>query len=149
GTVIRKAAKTNSVAASGPLREFRIVRSIVPSIVAPSRNSSPTEFVSAATLAKIEESGPMRALVLSGGASFGAYQAGVWKALREQAWEPDLIVGVSIGAVNAFALSHGANEDEMAYVWRELPGVIGGEAHGTLSPWRHLQLFREWLDAVV
>lgn len=91
----------------------------------------------------------MRALVLSGGASFGAYQAGAWKALQEQDWAPDLIVGVSIGAVNAFALAHGASDDEMAYVWRDLPGEIGGQAHGALSPWKHLQLFRDWLDVVV
>jgi NTE family protein len=58
----------------------------------------------------------MRALVLSGGASFGAYQAGVWKALEAHGWEPDVIIGVSIGCVNAFALSRGASDDEMAYI---------------------------------
>lgn len=91
----------------------------------------------------------MRALVLSGGASFGAYQAGAWKALEEQGWAPDVIVGVSIGSVNAFALSRGASNDEMAYIWRDLPGEVGGVAHTTLSPWKHLQLFRDWLDVVV
>lgn len=91
----------------------------------------------------------MRALVLSGGASFGAYQAGAWRALEEHAWEPDLIVGVSIGAVNAFALSHGASCDEIAYVWHDLPRELGGVAHAALSPWKHLQLFRDWLDEVV
>ena len=91
----------------------------------------------------------MRALVLSGGASFGAYQAGVWKALEAHDWTPDVIVGVSIGCVNAFALSRGASNDEMVYVWRDLPGEVGGVAHAALSPWKHLRLFRDWLDAVV
>lgn len=91
----------------------------------------------------------MRALVLSGGASFGAYQAGAWKALEELGWAPDLIVGVSIGSVNAFALSHGATVDEIAYVWRDLPGDVGGVPHAALSPWKHRQLFRDWLDEVV
>src|SRR5690606_5556896 len=95
------------------------------------------------------EERPMRALVLSGGASFGAYQAGVWKALEEQAWEPDVIIGVSIGSINAFALSHGASEEEMSYIWHDLPGEVGGVAHAALSPWKHLRLFRDWLDAVV
>jgi predicted acylesterase/phospholipase RssA len=91
----------------------------------------------------------MKALVLSGGASFGAYQAGVWKALEEHAWEPDVIIGVSIGCVNAFALSRGASDDEMAYVWRDLPGEVGGVAHSTPSLWKHLRLFRDWLDVIV
>lgn len=91
----------------------------------------------------------MRALVLSGGASFGAYQAGVWKALEAHAWAPDVIIGVSIGSVNAFALSRGASDEEMAYIWRDLPGEVGGVAHAALSPWKHLRLFRDWLDAVV
>jgi predicted acylesterase/phospholipase RssA len=97
----------------------------------------------------MEQSERMRALALSGGASFGAYQAGVWKALEEQAWAPDVIIGVSIGAVNAFAFSRCASNDEMAYVWRDLPGEVGGVAHAALSPWKHLRLFRDWLDAVV
>ena len=91
----------------------------------------------------------MRALVLSGGASFGAYQAGVWKALEAHAWEPDVIIGVSIGCVNAFALSRGASDDEMAYIWRDLPGELGGMAHSSSSLWKHLRLFRDWLDVVV
>jgi predicted acylesterase/phospholipase RssA len=91
----------------------------------------------------------MRALVLSGGGAFGAYQAGVWKALEAHAWEPDVIIGVSIGCVNAFALSRGASNEEMAYIWRDLPGELGGMAHSDLSLWKHLRLFREWLDVVV
>jgi NTE family protein len=41
------------------------------------------------------------AFVLSGGASLGAIQVGMLEALYERAVEPDLIVGTSVGAINA------------------------------------------------
>jgi NTE family protein len=40
-------------------------------------------------------------LVLQGGGALGAYQAGVYQALHEAGLEPDWIVGVSIGSINA------------------------------------------------
>ena len=40
------------------------------------------------------------ALVLQGGGALGAYQAGVYQALHEAGIEPDVIAGVSIGAIN-------------------------------------------------
>jgi len=40
-------------------------------------------------------------LVLQGGGALGAYECGVYKALEEKDIIPDLIAGVSIGAVNA------------------------------------------------
>lgn len=42
----------------------------------------------------------MRALVLSGGGSKGAYQIGVWKALRKLGIKYDIITGTSVGALN-------------------------------------------------
>ena len=39
-------------------------------------------------------------LVLSGGGSKGAYEAGVYKALRKLKVEPNIVTGTSIGAVN-------------------------------------------------
>jgi len=58
----------------------------------------------------------LRGLVLSGGGMFGAYQAGAWRALRKQ-FSPDLLVGSSIGAVNAFAIASGMPPDELAGWW--------------------------------
>ena len=40
------------------------------------------------------------ALVLSGGGSRGAYQAGAWRALDELGIKFDMVVGVSVGAIN-------------------------------------------------
>lgn len=42
-----------------------------------------------------------KALVFAGGGSKGAYEYGVWKALRELGEEFDLSVGTSIGSINA------------------------------------------------
>lgn len=43
----------------------------------------------------------MRAIVLSGGGSKGAYEIGVWKALRKLNIEYDIVTGTSVGALNA------------------------------------------------
>ena len=44
--------------------------------------------------------GPQRALVLAGGGAKGSYQVGVWQALQELGWTPDIITGASVGALN-------------------------------------------------
>jgi NTE family protein len=65
---------------------------------------------------------PKTAFVLSGGASLGAVQAGMLRALYERGVAPDLIVGTSVGALNgAFIASRPATPDtarELADVWR-------------------------------
>ena len=38
-----------------------------------------------------------RALVLAGGGAKGSYQIGVWRALQELDWTPDIITGASVG----------------------------------------------------
>jgi NTE family protein len=64
------------------------------------------------------------AFVLSGGASLGAVQVGMLRALYERGIVPDLVVGTSVGAVNgAFIASHPrtvATVDELAEIWRGL-----------------------------
>ena len=42
-----------------------------------------------------------RALVLSGGGARGAYQVGVWRALRELEIKIDIVTGTSVGCLNA------------------------------------------------
>jgi len=42
-----------------------------------------------------------RAIVLSGGGSKGAYQMGVWKALKKLRIKYDIVTGTSVGALNA------------------------------------------------
>jgi len=43
----------------------------------------------------------MNGLVLSGGGGKGAYQIGVWKALRKLNYKIDVVTGTSVGAINA------------------------------------------------
>ncbi|MDD3290255.1 MAG: patatin-like phospholipase family protein [Eubacteriales bacterium] len=59
------------------------------------------------------------ALVLSGGGSRGAYQVGVWRALRELDIPIHIAVGTSIGAINAAAVSQDAYADAEA-LWNQL-----------------------------
>jgi NTE family protein len=67
---------------------------------------------------------PETAVVLAGGASLGAIQVGMVRALYERGVTPDLIVGSSVGAVNgAFLASRPATmetADELAAVWRAI-----------------------------
>ncbi len=66
----------------------------------------------------------MIAFVLSGGASLGAIQVGMLRALYERNIAPELIVGTSAGAVNgAFIASRPpvpATAEELAQVWESL-----------------------------
>ncbi len=59
-----------------------------------------------------------RALILSGGAMFGAWQVGAWAAL-ENRFRPDVVVGCSIGALNGWAIAGGASAAELAEWWRK------------------------------
>jgi NTE family protein len=74
-----------------------------------------------------------RALVFSGGGIFGAWQAGVWSGLAsEPGREPELIVGASVGSLNAYAIAGGATREELCAFWmrpevgrlRRLPETI-------------------------
>ena len=47
-----------------------------------------------------ERSVPCRALVLAGGGARGSYQVGVWRALMELDWHPQIITGTSVGSLN-------------------------------------------------
>jgi NTE family protein len=67
---------------------------------------------------------PTVAFVLSGGASLGAIQVGMLRALYERDIAPDLIVGTSAGALNGAYIAsrpHAtATADGLAQIWREL-----------------------------
>ena len=67
---------------------------------------------------------PRTAFVLSGGASLGALQAGMLRALYERGITPDLLVGASAGALNAAYVATRPQTVEtakqLADVWRGL-----------------------------
>jgi len=47
---------------------------------------------------------------------FGAWEAGVWKAL-ERRFQPGLIVGASVGALNGWAIAGGCTAEELMEAW--------------------------------
>ena len=59
----------------------------------------------------------MRALVLSGGGLFGAWQAGAWR-VASQHFQPDLIVGASIGSLNGYLIAAGISPEDLEAMWR-------------------------------
>ena len=58
----------------------------------------------------------MRALVLSGGGLFGAWQAGAWSVLADHI-TPDLIVGASVGSLNGYVIASGGSPEELRSMW--------------------------------
>ena len=59
------------------------------------------------------------AFVLSGGGSRGAYEIGVWKALKELGTEIDMVFGTSVGAINGAMVAQ--DEPELAErLWKQM-----------------------------
>ena len=87
------------------------------------------------------------AFVLSGGASLGAVQVGMLRAIAREGVTPDLIVGSSVGAVNgAWLAGSGVDDLEgLARVWRGL----GREDVFPLRPWLGLRGFLGRRDHLV
>jgi predicted acylesterase/phospholipase RssA len=66
---------------------------------------------------------------------FGAYQAGAWKAL-EGAFQPDLVVGASIGAVNGWAIAGLCPAGEWLAQWLDFREASDPRWHWPWPPWR-------------
>lgn len=75
--------------------------------------------------------GTIRTLVLSGGGGRGAFHAGVYRylcqgkkagvdAAHQGSWQPDIVVGTSIGAVNGAAIVQGYDGEQLAALWEGL-----------------------------
>lgn len=58
------------------------------------------------------------ALVFSAGGMFGAWQVGVWKVLHTR-MQPDMIIGASAGAWNAWAVAGGCTIESLAELWMD------------------------------
>jgi len=58
----------------------------------------------------------MKALVLSAGGLWAAWEIGAWKVLSEK-FRPDLIVGTSAGAWNGWAIAAGCTAEELVKLW--------------------------------
>lgn len=60
-----------------------------------------------------------RALVLSGGGMFAAFQAGAWRALAGR-FAPDVVIGASAGALNAWMVAGRVDPEELCRLWLTL-----------------------------
>ncbi len=63
------------------------------------------------------------AVVFQGGGAFGAYELGAFRALWEKGIRPDVVTGVSIGAINAAVIAGCKNDDPpaaLAELWDRL-----------------------------
>src|SRR5277367_6301153 len=79
----------------------------------------------------------MNALVLSAGGMYGAYQAGAWRALAD-VFQPDLVVGASIGALNGWAIAGGCDPDALVDRWLHLDAAVGYRWKFPRSPFQGL-----------
>jgi predicted acylesterase/phospholipase RssA len=66
---------------------------------------------------------------------FGAYQAGAWKVLAER-FRPDLVVGASAGALNAWAIAGECLPDDLIAVWLDPTNAGLAGLHFPLPPWQ-------------
>jgi NTE family protein len=87
----------------------------------------------------MNDSRPLRALILSGGGARGAYEAGAAAALAER-MHFDIVCGTSIGGVNGFAVAQGM-APLLEAIWCE-------HAQRSVTPYRPeiAGLFRLWHD---
>ena len=66
---------------------------------------------------------------------FGAYQAGAWKALADR-FQPDIVVGASAGALNAWAIAGGCPADDLCAFWTNPASADLMRLRATARPWR-------------
>ena len=67
------------------------------------------------------------ALTLSGGGGLGAYEVGAFRAFEQAGLEPRIVLGVSVGAINALIwVTHGFDSEPLRKVWERLrPPSVG------------------------
>jgi NTE family protein len=69
-------------------------------------------------IASVQYMGGKTALVLSAGGMFASYQAGVWKAIAG-VFRPDMVIGASAGALNAWVIVGGGSAEQLITHWND------------------------------
>ena len=93
---------------------------------------------------RFDLSEPGWGLILTGGANWGAVQVGVLQALLERGFKPDLIVGVSAGAINGAFLASRPSAEGLAAMVELWEKADIHNIFGTRLPW-----FREVVTALI
>lgn len=68
---------------------------------------------------------------------FGAYQAGVWRALSA-VFKPDMVVGCSVGSINGWAIAGGITGEELERTWLDPRCEALMKRREPRRPWRGL-----------
>lgn len=79
---------------------------------------------------------PQNVLVLQGGGALGSFQVGAYQALHESGFEPDWVIGTSIGAINGALIAGNRPEhrlDRLDAFWQRI------ERKG-MAPWLPVRL---------
>jgi NTE family protein len=72
---------------------------------------------------------PQLVLVLQGGGALGAYHGGVYEAMHEAGFEPDWVIGTSIGAITGAVIAGNALDsrvERLREFWRRLAQPVPG-----------------------
>jgi len=75
------------------------------------------------------------ALVLSAGGLFGAYQAGAWNVLSRR-FQPDLVVGASVGAINGWLIAGQCPAAEILAIWLDPAMAAVTRPRFPVLPWK-------------
>ena len=68
------------------------------------------------------------AIALEGGGAKGAYEIGVWKALREAGIKFDAVAGTSVGALNGAMYAIGDFDKAVDFLYASLAGDMACDA---------------------
>jgi NTE family protein len=85
---------------------------------------------------------PICILVLQGGGAMGAYHVGAYQALREAAFDPDWVCGISMGAINGAIIAGNAPEarlEKLDAFWETIsrPSVLPEFGGTRMRRWDH------------
>lgn len=79
-----------------------------------------------------------KVLILSGGGGKGSFQAGVIEQLHNSGWRPDVVAGVSVGALNGAMVATG-RAGRLTGLWRNIhPGMVYRQRGAVRTGWRYL-----------
>ena len=78
-----------------------------------------------------------KVLILSGGGGKGSFQAGVIEQLHKTGWRPDVVAGISVGALNGAVVATG-RAMRLTGLWRNIKPSMVLQRRGALSSgWRY------------